>query len=115
MRNYSKEIEPIKDAEYETFEFEIFKINAKGEWKKIRTAKIRDYKDFNCSNSSGCDLYNRKNGKKLDLCTVEFYDISTNPPEEFIWALDKERAYKSNYITLSTLNTFFRFYYDNKF
>ncbi len=35
MRNYKKEIEPIKEADYQNFEFDIYKINKTEEWTKI--------------------------------------------------------------------------------
>jgi len=102
MRDYKNENNPIRDAVHKIFEFDIYKINSFEEWKKIRTVKLIDYKKiFSCSGSGGCEIYNRKNGKKLDLLTFETYDyIMKNGDINY-----KQEFLKRNYITLETLNT----------
>jgi hypothetical protein len=108
MRDYRNEMDYIKGATHKSFEFDIYKINKFEEWEKIKTIKLINYdKKFNCSGSGGCSIFNRKNGKELELLTIETWDIATNP-EKYNIDLDensRKNILKKNYITLSTLNT----------
>lgn len=106
MRDFRKELSSIKDATHRSFEFDIYRINDFEEWKKIRTVKLIDYqKKIVCGGSAGLEIYNRKNGKKLDLVTIEVYDIYMNPEKYVVGEIEKKQAYKKTYITLETLNT----------
>jgi hypothetical protein len=106
MRDYRSELNTIQDATHRNFEFDIYKINDFEEWKKIRTIKLVSYKKkLICGGSSGLKIFHRKNGRKLNLVTIETYDIYMNPEEYGIGELDKKQAYKLQYITLETLNT----------
>jgi len=106
MRNFRNEIYPIKDAIHKDFEFDIYKINEFEEWKKIRTVKLIDYqKRLVCGGSMGLKLFHRKNGRVLDLDTIEFYDVFMQPEKYGMENLDKKQAFKKTYITLETLNT----------
>jgi hypothetical protein len=88
---------PIKEAEYQSFEFDIYK-----------TLKLANYdKKFEGGGSGWCSLFNKKNGKKLTLSTVETYDIFMNPEQYGIETIDTKQAFKNNYITLETLNTIY--------
>jgi len=106
MRNFRNELTPIKDATHRNFEFDIYRINDFEEWKKIRTIKLIDYqKKVVCGGSSGLEIFHRKNGRELDLVTIEVYDIYVDPEKSRFHGLDKKVAYKKQYITLETLNT----------
>jgi len=106
MRKFRTELEPIKNATHKEFEFDIYSINDFEEWKKIKTVKLIDYqKRLVCGGSMGLEIFHRKNGRKLDLVTIEVYDIYMNPEEYGVGNLDKKQAYKKKYITLETLNT----------
>lgn len=106
MRNFRNEIDPIKDVMHKDFEFNIYKINDFEEWKKIKTIKLIDYqKKLVCGGSTGLKLFHRKNGRILNLNTIELYDAFMDPEKYGLENLDKEQAFKKTYITLETLNT----------
>lgn len=106
MRKYREEINTIKTANHKDFEFDVYKINEFEEWKKIKTVKLIDYqKKLVCGGSSGIEIFHRKNGRTLDLVTIEVYDIYMNPEIYGLVDLDKKLAYSKQYITLETLNT----------
>jgi hypothetical protein len=106
MRDYRNELNPKKNATYENFKFDIYKINKLEEWKKIKTVKLINYaKKFYSSGSGGVNIYHKKNGQELDLCTIETYDIIMQPEKYGTYVEDKSIAFKKNYITLETLNT----------
>jgi len=108
MRDYRKEMNPIEKAEYKSFEFDIYKINKFEEWKKIKTLKLANYdKKFDGGGSGWCSLFNKKNGKKLVLFSIETYDMFMNPERYGVEIIDQKKAFKNNYITLETLNTIY--------
>ena len=108
MRDYRNEMQPIKEAEYQSFEFDIYKINKFEEWEKIKTLKLANYaKKFEGGGSGWCSLFNKKNGGKLTLSTIETYDIFMHPEQYGIEIIDPKKAFKKNYITLETLNTIY--------
>lgn len=96
MRNYKKEIEPIKEADYQNFEFDIYKINKTEEWTKIKTLKLADYnKKIYAAGSGWCGLFHKKNGQKLILSTAETYDIFMNPQLYGVEILDKKEVFRA--------------------
>lgn len=105
MRDYRNEMEPIKNATHKNLEFDIYRINKYEEWKKIKTVKLIDYrKKFECGGSGGCSIFNLKNGKELELLTVETYDLAMETKDRELI----KKFLKRNYITLETLNTIFQ-------
>ena len=108
MRNYREEVEPIKDMSHKIFKFDIYKINKFEEWRKIKTIELINYsKKFNSGGSGGGSLYHRKNGKELNLSTIETYDTIAEAEKYGIYIEDKSIAFQKNYITLKTLNTLY--------
>ncbi len=100
-RNYRNEINPIKNASHKSFKFDIYKINKFEEWKIIKTIELIHYdKKFESSGSMGGSIFHKKNGRELDLSTIETYDA-------FKEMKDVDSALNKNYITLETLNTLF--------
>ena len=107
-RDYRAEIDPIKDATHQNFKFDIYKINKFEEWKKIKTVELINYaKIYIGGSSGGVELLHKRNGKKLDLLTIETYDIAMHPEIHDTYVKDKTIFLKKNYITLETLNTIY--------
>ncbi len=106
MRDYKNEVDPIENATHINFKFDIYRIDKFEEWKKIKTVELINYsKKWDFSGSAGCILFHKRNGKKLDLNTIETYDMYINPENYGIEIVNKNVAFKENYITLETLNT----------
>ena len=105
-RDYRNEMSPIKDATHQNFKFDIYKINKFEEWKIIKTIELISYdKKFESGGSNWFNLFHKKNGKKLELSTIENYDMLTNPEKYGIELIGENLVFKHNYITLETLNT----------
>lgn len=108
-RDYRNEMSPIKDATHQNFKFDIYKINEFEEWKKIKTVELINYsKKYSGGGSGGGEIFHKKNGKKLDLLTIETYDLVMHPEKYGTYVEDKAIFLKRNYITLETLNTIYR-------
>ena len=107
-RDYRAEINPIKNATHQNFKFDIYKINEFEEWKKIKTVELINYaKIYIGGSSGGVEISHKRNGKKLDLLTIETYDIVMHPEIHGTYVEDKTIFFKKNYITLETLNTIY--------
>jgi len=105
-RDYRNEINPIKGVTHQNFKFDIYKINKFEEWKIIKTIELINYdKKFESGGSNWLNLFHKKNGKKLELSTIENYDMLTNPEKYGIKLIGKNLVFKHNYITLETLNS----------
>jgi len=100
-RDYRNEMNPIKNATHKSFKFDVYKINKFEEWQILKTIELINYdKKFKSGGSMGGSIFHRKNGKELNLSTIETYDI-------FMEIKDTDSALNKNYITLETLNTLF--------
>ena len=105
-RDYRNEMNPIKDATHKNFKFDLYKINKFEEWKIVKTIELINYdKKFESGGSNWFNLFHKKNGKKLELSTIENYDMLTNPEKYGIELIGKNPVFQYNYITLETLNT----------
>jgi len=105
-RDYRNEITPISNATHQNFKFDIYKINEFEEWKRVKTIELINYaKRYNCGGSGGIEIFHSKNGRKLDLLTIETYDLVMYPERHGTYVEDKTIFLKRNYITLETLNT----------
>ena len=62
-------------------------------------------KKYNCGGSGGIEIFHSKNGRELDLLTIETYDLVMHPERHSTYVEDKTIFFKKNYITLETLNT----------
>jgi len=105
-RDYRNEMNPIKDATHQNFKFDIYKINEFEEWRKIKAVELINYsKKYNCGGSGGIEIFHSKNGREVDLLTIETYDLVMHPERHSTYVEDKTIFFKKNYITLETLNT----------